>query len=301
MARKSKTKRKTAQAKTGASRAIWNGSIDFGLVNIPVRLYSAETSASDGLSFDLLDKRDFSRIRYRRVNEKTGKEVPWDDIVKGYEYKKGEYVALSDADFAHANVEASQTIAITDFVDASDVSPLYYEKPYYLEPLKNGHRAYALLREVLHNTRKAGIAKVVLRSRGHLAMVLAEGSALVLELLRFPQELRDPSFLDLPGPGSKRAPVSPQEIKMAERLVESMMGKWQPEKYRDEYRDDLMKIIDRKVESGKTKVVETAMPAAPRPQRGKVIDIMHLLRESVEQASKRGERKDEAPRRRKAS
>jgi len=253
------------------------------------------------LSFDLLDKRDFSRIRYRRVNEKTGKEVPWDDIVKGYEYKKGEYVALSDADFAHANVEASQTIAITDFVDASDVSPLYYEKPYYLEPLKNGHRAYALLREVLHNTRKAGIAKVVLRSREHLAMVLAEGPALVLELLRFPQELRDPSFLDLPGPGSKRAPVSPQEIKMAERLVESMMGKWQPEKYRDEYRDDLMKIIDRKVESGKTKVVETTMPAAPRAQRGKVIDIMHLLRESVEQASKRGERKDEAPRRRKAS
>jgi DNA end-binding protein Ku len=301
MAHKSKTKRKTAKAKTGASRAIWNGSIDFGLVNIPVRLYTAETSASDGLSFDLLDKRDFSRIRYRRVNEKTGKEVPWDDIIKGYEYKKGEYAALSDADFAHANVEANQTIAITDFVDASDVSPLYYEKPYYLEPLKSGHRAYALLREVLHNTRKAGIAKVVLRSREHLAMVLAEGPALVLELLRFPQELRDQSFLDLPGAGSKRAAVSPQEIKMAERLVESMIGKWQPEQYRDEYRDDLMKIIDRKVESGKTKVVETTMPAASRAQRGKVIDIMHLLRKSVERASKRGERKDEAPRRRKAS
>jgi DNA end-binding protein Ku len=252
------------------------------------------------LGFDLLDKRDFSRVRYHRVNEKTGKEVPWDDIIKGYEYKKGEYVALSDADFAHANVEATQTISITDFVDASAVSPVYYDKPYYLEPLKNGQRAYALLREVLHNTGKVGIAKVVLRSREHLAMVLAEGPALVLELLRFSQELRDSSFLDLPEAGSKRA-VSPQEIKMAERLVESMMGKWQPEKYRDEYRDDLMKIIDRKVESGKTKVVETAMPAAPREQRGKVIDIMHLLRESVEQASKRGEHKDEAPRRRKAS
>jgi DNA end-binding protein Ku len=298
---RAESRAKEKESKSTASRAIWKGSIDFGLVSIPVRLYTAETSASDGLSFDLLDKRDFSRIRYRRVNEKTGKEVPWDDIIKGYEYKKGEYVALSDADFAHANVEATQTISITDFVDVSAVSPLYYDKPYYLEPLKNGQRAYALLREVLHNTGKVGIAKVVIRSREHLAMVLAEGPALVLELLRFPQELRDSSFLDLPGAGSKRAVVSPQEIKMAERLVESMMGKWQPEKYRDEYRDDLMKIIDRKVESGKTKVVESTMPAAARAQRGKVIDIMHLLRESVEQASKRGERKDEAPRRRKAS
>ena len=289
---------KNAESKSGSSRAIWKGSIDFGLVNIPVRLYSAENS--NRLSFDLLDKRDFSRIRYRRVNETTGKEVPWDDIIKGYEYKKGEYVALSDADFARANVEATQTISITDFVDASAVSPLYYDKPYYLEPLKNGQRAYVLLREVLHDTGKVGIAKVVIRSREHLAMVLAEGPALILELLRFPDELRDASRLDLPKAASKRTATSPQEIKMAERLVESMVGKWQPEKYRDDYRDDLMKIIDQKVESGKTKVVENTMPAAPRTQRGKVIDIMHLLRESVEQASKRGSRKDERTGRRKA-
>ena len=293
-----KRKRKNAESKSGSSRAIWKGSIDFGLVNIPVRLYSAENS--NRLSFDLLDKRDFSRIRYRRVNETTGKEVPWDDIIKGYEYKKGEYVALSDADFARANVEATQTISITDFVDASAVSPLYYDKPYYLEPLKNGQRAYVLLREVLHDTGKVGIAKVVIRSREHLAMVLAEGPALILELLRFPDELRDASRLDLPKAASKGTATSAQEIKMAERLVESMVGKWQPEKYRDDYRDDLMKIIDQKVESGKTKVVENTMPAAPRAQRGKVIDIMHLLRESVEQASKRGSRKDERNGRRKA-
>jgi DNA end-binding protein Ku len=298
MPRKSKTKRKTAQSKSGSSKAIWKGSIDFGLVNIPVRLYSAENS--NRLSFDLLDKRDFSRIRYRRVNETTGKEVPWDDIIKGYEYKKGEYVALSDADFARANVEATQTISITDFVDASAVSPLYYDKPYYLEPLKNGQRVYVLLREVLHDTGKVGIAKVVIRSREHLAMVLAEGPALILELLRFPDELRDASRLDLPKAASKGTATSAQEIKMAERLVESMVGKWQPEKYRDDYRDDLMKIIDQKVESGKTKVIENTMPAAPRAQRGKVIDIMHLLRESVEQASKRGSRKDERTGRRKA-
>jgi DNA end-binding protein Ku len=295
---KTKRKRKNAESKSGSSRAIWKGSIDFGLVNIPVRLYSAENS--NRLSFDLLDKRDFSRIRYRRVNETTGKEVPWDDIIKGYEYKKGEYVALSDADFARANVEATQTISITDFVDASAVSPLYYDKPYYLEPLKNGQRAYVLLREVLHDTGKVGIAKVVIRSREHLAMVLAEGPALILELLRFPDELRDASRLDLPKAASKGTATSAQEIKMAERLVESMVGKWQPEKYRDDYRDDLMKIIDQKVESGKTKVVENTMPIAPRAQRGKVIDIMHLLRESVEQASKRGSRKDERTGRRKA-
>ncbi|MGN6732799.1 MAG: Ku protein [Candidatus Binatia bacterium] len=298
MPRKTKRKRKSAESKSGSSRAIWKGSIDFGLVNIPVRLYSAENS--NRLSFDLLDKRDFSRIRYRRVNETTGKEVAWDDIIKGYEYKKGEYVALSDADFARANVEATQTISITDFVDASAVSPLYYDKPYYLEPLKSGQRAYVLLREVLHDTGKVGIAKVVIRSREHLAMVLAEGPALILELLRFPDELRDASRLDLPKAASKRTATSAQEIKMAERLVKSMVGKWQPEKYRDHYRNDLMKIIDQKVESGKTKVVENTMPAAPRAQRGKVIDIMHLLRESVEQASKRGSRTDERTGRRKA-
>ena len=298
MPRKSKANRKTSRSKCRPSRAIWKGSIDFGLVSIPVRLYTAENSNS--LSFDLLDKRDFSRIRYRRVNEKTGREVPWDHIVKGYQYKKGEYVALSDADFAHANVEATQTISITDFVNANDVSPIYYDKPYYLEPLKNGHRAYALLREVLHDTSKVGIAKIVIRSREHLAMVLAHGPALILELLRFPHELRDASCLELPKAGSKGAAVAAQEIKMAERLIETMMGKWQPDKYRDEYRDDLMKVIDKKIESGKTKAIATRMPAAPRQRQGKVIDIMHLLRQSVEQAGKRAAR-DEAPRRRKAS
>lgn len=180
------------------------------------------------------------------------------------------------------------------------MSPIYYDKPYYLEPLKNGHRAYALLREVLHDTGKVGIAKVVIRSREHLAMVLAQGPALILELLRFPHELRDASCLELPKAGSKGAAVAAQEIKMAERLIETMMGKWQPDKYRDEYRDDLMKVIDKKIESGKTKAIATRMPAAPRQRQGKVIDIMHLLRQSVEQAGKRAAR-DEAPRRRKAS
>ena len=294
--RRSTTRRRSsARQEPVSSRAIWKGSIDFGLVNIPVRLYSAESPGQ--VNFDMLDKRDFARIRYRRVNEKTGREVPWEEIIKGYEYEKDEYVALSDDDFAQANVEAAQTIAITDFVDATDVSPIYYDKPYFLEPLKNGFRAYVLLREVLKKTGKVGIAKVVIRTRQHLAMLFADGPRLILNLLRFPAELRDAAGLEVPKGGTKSAAVTSQEINMAERLVETMVSEWQPEKYHDEYRDDLMKIIDKKIKAGKTKVIETAKTTAKRPERGKVIDIMHLLRQSVKQA----DRKPESSRQRKAS
>jgi DNA end-binding protein Ku len=293
MARRSRLRKGSgARKRARPSHAIWKGSIDFGLVNIPVGVYSAE--APDQVSFDLLDKRDFARVRYRRVNEKTGEEVPWSEIVKGYEYAKDEYVALSDQDFARANIEATQTIEITDFVDAVEVSPVYYDRPYYLAPQKSGRRAYALLREVLSKTGKVGIAKVVIRTRQHLAMLLADGQRLILNLLRFPHELRDYSGLDLPKSGMN-ASVSNQEVKMAERLVETMEGKWNPEKYHDEYHDDLMKIIDKKIKSGKTKVIESTAPARPR-ERGKVIDIMHLLQQSVKQADRK-----EEPRRRKAS
>ena len=293
--RKSKNKARPARKTNRPSRAIWKGSIDFGLVNIPVSLYSAEAPAN--LDFDMLDKRDFSRIRYRRVNEKTGKEVSWEQIIKGYQYKKGEYVALTDDDFRRANVEATQSITITDFVDATEIRPIYYDKPYYLEPIKNGRRAYALLREVMRKTGKVGIANVVIRSRQHLAVLLVDGPRLILNLLRFPHELRDPSDLEIPESSSKGTGISQQEIKMAERLVESMVGKWTPEKYHDEYRDDLLKLIDKKVDSGKTKVIAPA-ERAERPQRqGKVIDIMHLLQQSVKQAHKT----EEPARRRKAS
>jgi DNA end-binding protein Ku len=296
MANKKRTRRpSTARKERASSRAIWKGSIDFGLVNIPVRLYSAESS--ERANFDLLDKRNFARIRYRRVNEKTGREVPWEQIIKGYEYDKDEYVALSDDDFAQANVEATQTIAITDFVDAHDVSPIYYDRPYFLEPLRNGFRAYALLRNVLKKTGKVGIAKVVIRSRQHLAMLFADGPRLILNLLRFPNELRNASGLAIPKSSAKNAAVSTQEMKMAERLVETMVSEWKPEKYQDEYHDDLMKIIAKKIKAGKTKVIDTTKTAAKAPERGKVIDIMHLLRQSVNQADK----KVEPSRQRKAS
>ena len=288
MARRKTTKKKSNAGTNGKSslRPIWKGSIDFGLVNIPLKLYSAQ--ASSQLEFDLLDKRDFSRVRYRRVNEKIGQEVPWDQIVKGYEYEKGAYVALGDKDFRDANVEATQSIEIMDFVDAADISPLHYETPYYLEPLKNGRRAYALLREVMKRTGKVGIAKVVIRNRQRLAALIPQGPLLVLNILRYAHELRDASKLALPQTNGK-GEVSNREIKMAEELVENMVGRWNPEKYHDEYYEDLLKLIQKKVKAGKTKVVEPA-GETPRPKReGKVIDIMDLLRQSVKQThSKEG-------------
>ena len=285
MARRKPKKAKSAKKvrEQSSSRAIWTGSIDFGLVNIPVKLYSAQ-AADDKIDFDLLDKRDFNRVRYRRVNEKTGEEVKWNQIVRGYQYEKGEYVALSDQDFAQANVEASQSIEITDFVAAGDIRPLYYDTPYYVEPLKNGRRAYALLRDVMKKTGKAGIAKIVLRTRQHLAALIPQGPLLVLHTLRYPHELRDASHLDVPQAKAKERAVSSQEVKMAEQLLEAMIGKWDPDKYRDDYHEDLLKLIEKKIKAGQTKVIDSARQS-PRPKRrDNVIDIMSLLRQSVKKA-----------------
>ncbi|MGH7766126.1 MAG: Ku protein [Candidatus Binatia bacterium] len=288
--RKASSKRRSETGKRSGSRPIWRGSLSFGLVNIPVSLYPAETS--NELSFNLLDRRDFSPVRYRRVNEKTGKEVPWDEIVKGYEHAKGEYVPLTEGDFRSANAKATQTIEIIDFVPAAEIDPVYYDRPYYLEPAKSAAKSYALLREVMRRTQTVGIAKVVLRSRQHLAAVVPRGPVLVLILLRFAHELRDPGALEVPGDAN----VGAKEIEMAERLVETMIDRWQPEKYRDEYRDDLLKLVEQKVKSGKTKVIEEKKPEAAR-RPGKVIDIMDLLKRSVEQGRRR---EQAAPRRRKA-
>jgi DNA end-binding protein Ku len=259
-------------------------------VNIPISLHPAETS--NDLSFKLLDRRDLTPVHYRRVNESTGKEVPWEDIIKGYEYEKGEYVPMTEADFQRANAEATQTIEITDFVDQGDIDPVYYDKPYYLAPAKNAGKSYALLREVMRRTKTVGIAKVVIRSRQHLAAVFPNESALVVDLLRFAHEVRDSSYLDIPGDVS----IGEKELKMGERLVEAMIDKWRPEKYRDEYREDLLALIERRVQEGKTRVVDQTPPQAPR-RPAKVIDIMNLLKRSVEQSG----RKAESPRRRKAS
>ena len=203
---------------------------------------------------------------------------------------------MSDQDFVDANVKATQSIDIMAFVDAAEIPPIYFDKPYYLEPLKAGRRAYALLRAVMEKTNKVAVAKVVIRTRQHLAALIVQGPLLVLDLLRFPDELRDASGLDLPA-SPKRAEFSSQEMKMAEHLVEMMSSEWSPADYRDEYREDLLKLIDKKVRAGQTKSIEKGEPAV-RPERGaKVIDMVHLLRQSLDQARKKEE---PVPQRRKA-
>jgi DNA end-binding protein Ku len=291
-AHKKKTK---AAASKSAGRALWKGSVNFGLVNIPVALYPAETSKS--LDLDMLDRRDFAPIKYQRINKQTGKEVPWDQIVKGYQYQKGEYVTLSDEELRSANVEATQSVDILDFVGAAEISPVYFDKPYYLEPLKNGRRAYMLLREVLSKSDKVAIARVVIRTREHLAAVIPQGNVLILNLLRFQHELRDSKGLDIPETGSKGRAISASELQMAERLIEAMSGPWNPAKYRDEYREDVESLIQKKIKSGRPRAVSADGKTPARKTGGKVVDIMSLLQRSVAQAQK----KEDAPRPRKAS
>jgi len=262
------------------ARAIWKGSISFGLVNIPVGLYSAETR--DEIHFKLLDKKTMSPIHYKRVSEESGKEVAWEEHVRGYEYEKGKFVVLSDEDLKRAAPEATQTIDISDFVDLEDIDPLYFDKPYYLAPDKKGMKSYALLRETLRRTGKVGIAKVVIRTRQYLAAVVARGDVLTLELMRYAHELRDPSEVDVPR---GKEGVSDREIDMAERLVEGMISAWDPEKYKDTYRDDLMKMIEKRVEAGQ---LESSPEPAPKTKetRSNVVDLMALLKQSVEQGGK---------------
>ena len=295
--RKATAHKKKAKAAAGksAGRALWKGSINFGLVNIPVALYPAETSKS--LDLDMLDRRDFSPIKYQRINKKTGKEVPWDQIVKGYQYEKGEYVTLTDEELRSANAEATQSVDILDFVPAAEISPVYFDKPYYLEPLKNGRRAYMLLREVLIKSNKVAIARVVIRTREHLAALIPQGHVLILNLLRFQHELRDSKGLDIPEAGSKGRAISANELHMAERLIDAMSGSWNPAKYRDEYRVDVENLIEKKIKSGRPQAVSADTKVPARKTGCKVVDIMSLLQRSVAQTQK----KDDAPRRRKAS
>jgi DNA end-binding protein Ku len=257
-------------------RSIWKGSITFGLVNIPVGLYAAESRHE--LELHLLDKRDKSPVRYKRVSEKSGKEVPWADVVRGYEYEDGQYVVLSDEDLKRANPVATQTIDISDFVDAAEISPVYFDKPYYLAPERKGTKSYALLREALGRSGKVGIAQVVIRTRQYLAAVVPQDDVLVLELLRYAHEIRDASELEVPH---GRAGVNERELALAERLIEGMVGEWEPEKYTDTYEKDVMKMIERRVAKGETAAVEKAAPK-PAAEGGKVVDLMLLLKRSVE-------------------
>lgn len=264
-----------------ARRAIWKGSISFGLVYIPVQLYSATHSSS--IDLDFLDRRDFSPVGYQRVNKRTGKLVEWTDIVKGYQHRKGEYVALTDEDFRQANVKASQTIEIASFTDAASIPAVYFETPYFLAPLKGGAKVYALLREALERTGKAAVATFVMRGKQHLATVYPYERALVLNTLRFADEIAETSQIELPPATDKAAGLAAKEIAMAERLIEEMAGPWQPDQFEDTYRHDLMKRIEEKVRKHQT---HTLTPAArtrePGRQTAEVIDLMAVLKKSLE-------------------
>jgi DNA end-binding protein Ku len=269
------------------ARSIWKGSISFGLVNIPVGLYSAETR--DDISFKLLDRSTKSPIHYKRVSEESGKEVPWDETVRGYEVSKGKYVVLSDQDLKRAAPEATQTIDIQGFVDLEDISTLFFDKPYYLAPDSKGSKAYALLRETLRRTGKVGIAKVVIRTRQYLAAVVARGESdvLTLELMRYAHELRDPEELDVPR---GKSGVSEKELQMAMRLVEGMEEAWDPDQYKDNYRSDLMKLIEERAESGELEGSTAPVPKA-EATGGKVVDLMALLKRSLDEGPRKPAKK----------
>jgi DNA end-binding protein Ku len=253
---------------------MWNGTISFGLVTIPVSLYPA--TRHEELTFRLLRKSDQSPVNYKRVAEADGKEVPWEEIVKGYEYEKGKFVILKEDDFKRVDLEAAaQTIDIMDFVQMEEINPMYFHKPYYLEPQKGGDKAYALLREALRDSSKVGIAKVVIRTREHLAGVKAQGDALILEIMHFSDELVDADSLKFPQSKLARE----REVEMARKLIEGMTTKWEPDKYEDEYKTQLMAMIEEKVKHPEKKV---ALPKAQK-KASNVIDLMSVLQESLSQ------------------
>ncbi len=251
---------------------MWNGSISFGLVTIPVALYPA--TSREELSFRLLRKSDQSPVNYKRVAEADGKEVPWGEIVKGYEYEKGKFVILKDEDFKRVDLEAAaQTIDIMDFVKIEEINPMYFQKPYYLEPQKGGEKAFALLREALRDSGKLGIAKVIIRTREHLAGVKAQGDAIILEIMHFGDELVDADAMKFP----KSSHARPREIEMAKKLIDGMTTKWNPDKYKDDYKTQLMAMIEEKIKHPREK------RATPKTQKkpSNIIDLMSVLQESL--------------------
>jgi DNA end-binding protein Ku len=262
-------------------KALWKGAITFGLVTIPVSLFPA--TRREELKFRLLRSSDRSPVNYKRVAETDGKEVPWDQIVKGYEYEKGKFVILKDEDFARVDVEATQTVDIMNFVTLDDVDPLLFYKPYYLEAEKGGDKAYVLLRDALIDTGKIAIAKVVIRTRQHLAAVKPQKKGLMLELMHFPEELMDVSEFNAPAEKT----VSKAEMQMAKQLIESMTSDWQPEQYNDEYHEALEKLIEDKIEHP-----DKAAPApGKKRQATNVIDLVSVLQESLQQSKSKASKK----------
>ena len=272
--------------------AIWKGSLAFGLVNIPVELRTAVRA--DHISFRLLHEEDLSPVKYERVCQADGEPVPWNEIVKGYEYEKGKYVVMSDQDFKAAAIEGSKSIDIIDFVKEEEIDPRYFETPYYLVPAKNAEKSYALLREAIRSTGAVGIGKIIIRQTQHLAGIKVVNDALVLEIMRFSNELVNESEYTF----TSRDNVRPQELEMAEKLIDNLAEPFDPSKYTDDYRSNLMKIIRAKMKGKKPKLEEPE----EEPADTGVLDLMSKLRASLEQGTaKKGTRKKAPARSRRTS
>src|SRR5262252_3575731 len=256
-------------------RAIWKGNISFALVSIPISLFSA--TRKNELSFHYLHKKDMSTVSYKRFCDSENVEVPWEDITRGYEYEKDRYVEITDEDLDKADVELTKTIQIQEFVQEEEIDPVYFDKPYYLEPQKGGERAYALMRDALAESGKVGIAKVVLKSREHLAAVKSVGNLLTLQTMRFAHEIVDAGSLNLPG----KAEISKKEMDLANTLIDSMSDKFDATKYKDDYYDKVLELIQMKVAG-----VSPAAPAAAGPGPAKVVDLMEILKQSLTETKK---------------
>lgn len=258
-------------------RPIWKGSISFGLVNIPIALYPATTS--EELKFRLLRASDLSPVNYRRVAQADGKEVPWDKIVKGYEHEKGKFVVLKEDDFKRADIEATQTVDILSFVELDEVNPVFFHKPYYMEPQKGADRAYVLLRNALKSTGKIGIARVVIKTRQHLAAVKPQDEGMMLELMHFASELREVDDFKQP----KEAKIAKKELDMATALIASMTEKWNPDAYKDEYREAIKEMIEDKIKHGS----KTAPKKVATKRPSNVIDLVAVLQQSMREGTKK--------------
>lgn len=261
-------------------RALWNGSISFGLVMIPVSLFPGRSPRSD-ISFNLLHKEDLRPIKNKRVDD-AGHEVVWEDIVKGYEYAPDQYVVVTEDELKAVSALQTQAVDIMHFIDADAIDPDYYDTPYYTQPTKAGRKVYALLRETLRSSGKVGIARVVIRTRQRLCSVRAVGDMLVINILRWPYQVRDASDFDLPGSDLDELGITKAEIKMAEQLVASMEEDWSPEEYVDTYRDALLAMIEEKVEKGEVASMEDAATDSAPAEGAQVVDIMDLLKRSMD-------------------
>lgn len=272
-----KSKVKIDQENLKPGRFIWKGYISFGLVNIPIVLSSAEKPTQE-VHFKLLAKRDLAEVKYLRINEKTGKSVPWEEIVKGYEYEPGSYAILTKEDFNEISRENQKTIEIEDFVDKNELGTLYFEKPYYVLPDKKAEKGYVLLRETLKETNKIGIARVIIRTHQYLAAVMAQGDALIINTLRYPQEVKKTSEIEVPHDPVKTYKISKKEFDIAKQLVNTMTIKWNPKRYTNEYREELLALIKDKLAHGKKKSVKHV---ETKVKQTNVVDFMDLLKKSV--------------------